>query len=133
MGNRRLCSIQPYVGKRTEVRSQTVEDCFTLIAELFQLAHSGWRFAQGIDWKRSVTATLLLYLTLSFVEKRYMKNAYKGMVDLNTAEFDNWLEPTTSKIVRHAKSNKNKLWGDFEGSRTSRRKKRDARSDSWVK
>lgn len=62
-----------------------------------------------------------------------MRNAYKGMFDLNTAEFDNWLEPPTSKIARHAKSNKNKLWGDFEGSRTNRRKKRDARSDSWVK
>ena len=61
-----------------------------------------------------------------------MKNAYRGF-DLNTAEFDNWLEPATTRMTKHAKSNKNKLWGDFEGSRINRKKKREPRSDLWAK
>ncbi|ABB75359.1 hypothetical protein Nmul_A2065 [Nitrosospira multiformis ATCC 25196] len=67
-----------------------------------------------------------------FRGERYMKNAYRGF-DLNTAEFDNWFEPATTRMAKHAKSNKNKLWGDFEGSRINRKKKRDARSDLWAK
>jgi hypothetical protein len=75
------------------------------------------------------------FATLSdsfFRGEGYMKNAYRSF-DLNTAEFDNWLEPATTKMVKHAKSNKNKLWGDFEGSRINRKKKRDAKSFSWAK
>ncbi|ODT64581.1 MAG: hypothetical protein ABS69_20235 [Nitrosomonadales bacterium SCN 54-20] len=61
-----------------------------------------------------------------------MKNEYRGF-DLNTAEFDNWLEPATTRMAKHAKSNKNKLWGDFEGSRINRKKKCEARSDLRTK
>lgn len=57
-----------------------------------------------------------------------MKKAYRNMPDLNTADFDNWLEPTTIKMYKHAKSNKNKLWSDIENGRNDRKKKREARS-----
>lgn len=50
------------------------------------------------------------------------------MSGLNTVDFDNWLEPTTLKIYKHAKSNKNKLWSDIENGRADRKKKREARS-----
>ena len=126
------CSIQPYVGKRTEVLGQTVEDYFTLIAELVPLAP--FRFAIGAR-HRLETFSNCYFATLSdsfFRGEGYMKNAYRSF-DLNTAEFDNWLEPATTKMVKHAKSNKNKLWGDFEGSRINRKKKRDARPSSWAK
>jgi hypothetical protein len=58
-----------------------------------------------------------------------MKKAFKNRADLNTADFDNWLEPTTIKMHKHAKSNKSKFWSDIDidNSRMDRKKKRDIR------
>lgn len=49
------------------------------------------------------------------------------MSDLNPAEFDNWIETTTTKIFKHTKMNKNKFWGDTENNRDRNKKKRDVR------
>ncbi|HJT51350.1 MAG TPA: hypothetical protein VJ734_05355 [Nitrosospira sp.] len=56
-----------------------------------------------------------------------MKKAFRNMAGLNTTDFDNWLEPTTIKIPKHAKSNKSKFWSDIDNSRMDRKKKRDVR------
>ncbi|SOD42440.1 hypothetical protein SAMN06298226_2780 [Nitrosovibrio sp. Nv4] len=56
-----------------------------------------------------------------------MKKLYRNMSDLNPAEFDNWIETTTTKIFKHTKMNKNKFWGDTENNRDRNKKKRDVR------
>jgi hypothetical protein len=71
-----------------------------------------------------------IYLIKFFRGVIDMKKAYRNMSGLNTADFDNWLEPTTIKMYKHAKSNKDKLWSDTENGRNDRKKKREARSYS---
>src|SRR5687768_786725 len=58
----------------------------------------------------AISQHFALVCLLSFHGVIDMKKAFRNMAGLNTTDFDNWLEPTTIKIPKHAKSNKSKFW-----------------------
>ncbi|SEO79755.1 hypothetical protein [Nitrosovibrio sp. Nv6] len=86
-------------------------------------------FESDVMWESEQRLQLKLledYLRI-FYGAGNMKKLYRNMSDLNPAEFDNWVETTTTKIFKHTKMNKNKFWGDTDNNRDRNKKKRDVR------